>query len=37
MHDSLDEFKFGKFATVTALDRRQSLVFVQYLEKELTN
>ena len=29
---------FGKFANrVTALDRRQNLVFAQYLENELTD
>ena len=27
---------FGKFATVTALDLRQNLVFAQYLENEWT-
>ena len=38
MRDSLDEFEFWQICnTVTALDWRQSLVFAQYLEKELTD
>ena len=33
MHESLDEFEFQQICNrVTALDRRQNLVFAQYLE-----
>ena len=33
MHESLDDFEFQQICNrVTALDRRQNLVFAQYLE-----
>ena len=38
MRDSLNEFEFWQICKkVTIFDRRQNLVFAQYLENELTD
>ena len=38
MHGSLNEFEFWQICNrVTALDRRQNIVFAQYLENKLTD